>query len=124
MVPRCLEQAQSAHHIGPGKGERITDAPVHMRLGGKMDDSVHIFGSHQGTHQGKVAYVRLHELVVRAALHIPEIGKIAGIGQLVDIDDPVVGIFAYKKPDDVAADESGSARDDYVSLEFHCLTVI
>ena len=65
-----------------------------------------------------------YELVVRAVLNIPEIGKIAGIGQLVDIDDPVVGIFAYKKPDDVAADESGSARDDYVSLEFHCLTVI
>ena len=42
----CLKQSQCTHHIGLCKSKRIFDTSVHMTLGGKMDNTIHLI-SHQ-----------------------------------------------------------------------------
>ena len=67
----------------------------------------------------EIADIHLYKPVVRAILHICKIGQIAGIGKLVDIDDPVVGISIDKQAYHMTADETCTAGDDYASSELH-----
>ena len=67
----------------------------------------------------EVADIHLDELVVGTVLDVLEVGQIAGISQLVKIDDLVLGIFVDKEADHMASNESCTSGDDYVS--FHCI---
>ena len=69
----------------------------------------------------EIADVCLDENIVRRILDILQIGQVAGIGQFVKVDNPVLGIFVDKKSYDMAADEAGTAGNKNVSLEFHGL---
>ena len=64
---------------------------------------------HDRFHLFAVADVTLHETVIGALLDIGQVLQVAGIGQLVEINDPVIGIFGNEQPHHMAADESGSA---------------
>ena len=104
-----LKKRQRAKHIGPGERERIHDRPVHMALGGKMDDTIDgIFTDHLA-HRLQVADVSLDEDIVRFILYILEIGEVTRIGKFVEVDDPVVRVLVDEKPHDMTADEAGTA---------------
>ena len=45
-------------------------------------------------------------------LDVAEVGKVAGVGELVEVDDLVAGIFVDEQAHYVRAYESGSAGDD------------
>ena len=106
-----LQQAQRAHDVGLGEGERVFDATVHMALGGEVYDAVDTLCLHEIHHAFKVADVHLDELVVGLGLDVLEVGEVACIGELVEVDDLVVGVFVDEEADYVAADETGSACD-------------
>lgn len=80
-----------------------------MTLGRQMDNSVDGMLPHDRFHLFAVADVTLHETVIGALLDIAQILEVAGVGQLVEIDNPVIGIFPDEQPHHMAADESGSA---------------
>ena len=84
-----------------------------MALCGKVDDSVNILLPEQCKHCIEVTDVHLYESVVRPVLDVLEIGKVAGVGQLVQVDDSAVGVFVYKKAYNMGSDESGTSGYDY-----------
>ena len=115
----CLKERQGAHYVGAREGERVFDTPVHVALGGKMDDAVHLFLLHKGVEAFEVADVHLDELVVRLVLYVLEVFQVAGVGQFVKVDDLVLGIFVDKQADNVTADESGTSGYDDGSAVVH-----
>ena len=108
-----LKQAQSSHHIGTGKSERVFNAPVNVGLGCKVDNPVDLLVLHQFIDTFEVADVHLDKLVVRLVLYVLEIGKIACVGELVQIDNPVVRILIHEKPYYVGADKACPSGDYY-----------
>ena len=72
-----------------------------MALCCKVDDAVDVLVLHQLVEGIEVADVHPDELVVRLVLDVLEVGEVAGIGQLVKIDDLVLGIFVYEESYDM-----------------------
>ena len=107
-----LQERERTHHVGACKGERILDGAVHVTLGGQMDDAVDLLVLHQLVEGVEVADVHPHELVIRLVLDVLQIGQIAGVGELVEIDDIILGIFVHKEANNMASDESGTAGDN------------
>ncbi len=107
-----LEEAEGAHHVGLREGEGVLDGAVHMALGGKVDDAVDVLVLHQLVDTVEVADVHTDELIVGLVLDVLEIGQVAGVGQLVEVDDAVLRILVDKQAYHMASDKSGSAGDD------------
>ncbi len=89
-----------------------------MTFCGKVDDAVNFILAHYPAHSLKVNNVGFDECVVRFILDVFQIGEVAGVGQFVEIDDVVVGVFVYKQPYYMAADKPCSAGDEYITLHF------
>ena len=84
-----------------------------------MDYSVDVVLRHQRLDCLVVADVGLHEHVVFLVLNVLEVGQVACIRQLVEVDDAVLRIFVHEQAYYMRADEAGSARYHYASLECH-----
>ncbi len=108
----CLEQAQSTHHVGTGKCEGVLDAAVYVALGCQVDDAVHLFLLHQLVEGVEVADVHLHKLVVGFLLDVLQVSQIAGIGQLVEVDDVVIGVLVHKKAHHMAPNKACATSND------------
>ena len=67
-----------------------------MALGGQMDDAVHLFLLHQLVHTVEVADVHLHKLIVGLILHVFQVGQIARIGELIEVDDMIFRVLVHK----------------------------
>ena len=108
MGAHRLQQAEGADDIGLEKVLGAMDGAVHMRLGGEVDDGPRLVRGQQAADQLLVADVALHEDMALVALQRPEVFPVAGIGQLVEIDD---GLAACGQPvqDEVGADKAGAA---------------
>lgn len=106
-----LKERQRPHHIRLRECERILDGTIDVALGGEVDYSVNMLVLHQLVKCLEIANIHLDEPVVRLVLDVLEIGKVSRIGQLVKIDDVVLGIFVHKQPHDVRSDEPGPAGD-------------
>ena len=115
---RSLKQTQRSHYVSLGEGERVLDGAVHMALSGKMDDAIDLFILHQLVNTVEVANVHADELIVGLVLDVLQVGKVAGIGQLIEINNLIIRIFVYKKANDMASDESSTASDDDISFHF------
>lgn len=113
-----LKQGECAHDIGAGESERILYRAVNMALGGKVDYAVDIILAYDASHLVEIGDVGLLERIVGLVFDVNEIGKIAGIGEFVEIDDMVVGIFVDEKSDYMATDKPGATSYEYVTL--HC----
>ena len=109
-----LQQRERTHHVGACKGEGIFDGTVHVTLGGQMDDAVDLLVLHQLIEGVEVTDVHPDELVIRFVLNVLQIGQIAGIGELVEIDDIILGILVHKEANNMASDESGAAGDNNI----------
>ena len=96
---------------------RIFDTPVHMTLCRKVYHAVDIIASKELSHGCRIADIAFGKHVVAAASHIAHVSKISGIGQLVKVDNPVVGIFVDKQPHHMVAYKTGAAGDEYISLK-------
>ena len=91
VLERCRQQAEGADDVGLDKGRRSVDRAVDMALCGQVDHRVDRLLAQQRRDCRGIADVGLHEAVVRVVLDLPKRRQIAGIGQLVDIGDPVAG---------------------------------
>ena len=114
-----LQEGQGAHHVGAGESEGVFDGAVNVALGGQMDDAGYLMFADDASHLLEVGNVGLDESVVGTVLDVLEVCEVAGIRQLVEVDDMVVGILVDKKSDNMGTDESGSAGDQYILLIIH-----
>ena len=82
-----------------------------MALSSEVDDAIDLLVLNQLVEGLEVADIHLHEFVVGLALYVLEVGQVASVGQLVEVDDVVVGIFIHKKANNVRADKTCTACD-------------
>ena len=113
-----LKEREGTHDIGASKGEGVLDTAVDMTLGCKVDDAIDLLVLHQLIEGIEVTDVHLDKLVVGTVLDILQIGEVAGIGQLVKVDDLILGILVDEQSYYMAADEAGTAGDDDVTHMF------
>ena len=114
-----LQQRECSHNVGTCKGERVFYGAVHMTLGSKVDDTVHLLLLHQLIEGVEVADVHLHKLVVGLILDVLQIGKVAGIGQLVEVDDVILGILVHKQAHHVASYKACATGNDNSSFHIY-----
>ena len=107
-----LQEGECAHDVCTSEGEGILDAAIDVALSGEVDDAVHLLVLHQLQECVEVADVHLHELIVRLILDVLEVGEVAGIGQLVEVDDLVLRVFVDEEAYYMAADKTGAACDN------------
>ena len=89
-----------------------------MRFGGKVDDAINVFVLHELVERIEVANVHLHELVVGLILDVLEVGEIACISELIEVDDVVFWVFVYEEAYNVTSDEACTSGNYYVSFHF------
>ena len=123
IVLGSLQQAQCANDIGMSKRKRILDGTVHMALGSEMDDAVNLFVLNELAEVGEVADIHLHELIVGFVLYVFQVGKVAGVGKLIKVDNLILWILVDKESYHVATNESCATGNDYRSLIVHILLV-
>ncbi len=82
-----------------------------MAFGGEVQDRVGPVLGEDPPHGGPVGDVAFHEDEARIVRHVGQVGQVAGIGQEIQHDHPVVRIF-QGQTDEVRADEAGSAGDE------------
>jgi hypothetical protein len=106
-----LQQVHGAHDVALDKDLRVLDGAVHMALSGKVDDIIEIVLCKQALHQFLVADVALHEHMAGVALHVLQVLQIAGIGQLIQVDQQDLGVLLEHIVNKVGADKTGAAGD-------------
>lgn len=112
-----LQQGKRTHHVRACKGERVLDAAVHVTLCRQVDDAVHVILLHHLLHLLVVADVRFHEHIVFLVLNVLQVCQVSRIRQLVQVDDAVFRILVHEEANHMAADESGTAGNQYVAFE-------
>ena len=95
---RRPEQVLGAKDVGGHEGGRVGDGAVHVGLGREVDHGVHSVFVEQGGHQIGVGDVAVHEDVAavaglgRGLFQGQQVGPVARVGQLVQVDHAPVGV--------------------------------
>ena len=119
---RFLEQGERAHHVGLHEISGTVDRAVHVALRGEIDDRDRLVLLQQPADQLAIADVAAHEEMARVSLQAGEVLRIAGVGQLVEIDDASRSRLASQCMDKVRTDESGAARhQDHRFAPYACV---
>ena len=87
-----------------------------MTLCGQMYDAVYFFVLHQAVECIKIADVQPCKFVVGIVLNISKVGKIACVGQFVEIDNLVLRVFPHEQTDDMTPDKTGPTGNYYSSI--------
>src|SRR6185436_3590254 len=103
-----LEQIDRPLEVGLDELRGPVQAPVHVRLGGEVDDRVEA-ALHQVVHHGAVGDRPLHEPVPVIFFEVPEVLGISRVRQRVKIGDLQVLPRPQRQPDEVRPDESAAA---------------
>ncbi len=111
VCPRGLEKREGADDVGLHERARPVDRAVDVALGGEVKHARRAVRGEEPRDLVGVADVHLFERVARIACDRRQRGEVARVGQLVDVDDGVVGVLD-EVPDERGADESGAAGDE------------
>ena len=90
-LARRLEQHVQPYDVGADKSIRVEQRAVHVRLGRKVDYRIHLF--RQCPDRLAIRDVGLDETEARVVVGVGQVGAIAGVGQLVQADDAVLGVL-------------------------------
>ena len=72
---------------------------------------------HQFANLLEIADVRLDKRIVRLIFDVFQVCQVSGVGQFVEVDDPVIRVFVDKQPYDVRTNETGTAGNDNISFK-------
>ena len=92
-----LRAASNKHMLknrGLQKGARIHNAPVHVRLRGVVYHSVKSTFRQNVVNDFRVGNITLHKTIARVVGHRRHVGRITGISQFVQIDDPPIRVLS------------------------------
>ena len=103
-LARDVEEHLRAEDVRPEERQPLLDRPVHVGLGGEVDDDVRALGRvERPAHVVRIRDVALHEGVV----HPREVLEIPSVREFVEDDD---GAGLGEDADEVRADEPRAAR--------------
>ena len=92
-----------------------------MALSGKVDDVIEIVLCKQALDQLLVADVALHEDMAGVALNVLQVLEVAGVGQLVEVDQQDLGVLLEHIMHKVGTDKTGAAGDKIFFHKFPLL---
>ena len=92
-----------------------------MALGRKVNNTINIVLLEDLQHLVVIADVGLNKCIIRGILNILQIGQIACIGQFIEVNDMIIGIFIYKKAHYMVTNKTCTACDQYI---FHRIVVL
>jgi hypothetical protein len=105
-----FEQNVDAVEVGRGGRVRVEDGAVVVAFGGEVDDGVAVAG--QIVHDNRVLDAPLEKLKVGVVPEVVEVVQVARVGQGVEGENAIVGIFVQHVADKIGADEPGGAGDE------------
>ena len=82
-----------------------------MAFRGKVHHVINVVLVKQALDRLFVTDIRLNKDIIRVAFHTLQVFQIAGIGQLVHVDDLNVAVFVQHIDHEVRADKAGAAGD-------------
>src|SRR3954449_10339747 len=104
---RLLEQAPGADDVGfdeiPGPDDRAVD----VAFGGEVHDGARPVALERLLDEGPISDVPANEGMPGIATKLVEIAQIAGVGELVDVDDRLLRA-RQRREDEIRADEAGA----------------
>lgn len=106
-----VQQVHRTDHVGHHKSSGITDRTVDMRFRGQVDHPVGLVLFEDLQYMRGIGDVSFHKGVIRPVLDILQVLQVSGIGQGIQIDDLITGIFGNKLAHNMGTDEAGSAGD-------------
>ena len=89
-----------------------------MTFGSKMDDAVNPMLLHKGQDGIKITDVCLHKGIIGPVLYVLQVGKVAGVGQFININYVIIRIFLSKKTNHVAAYKPGTSGNHHSTFHF------
>ena len=105
---RGIEQRECADNIGGNKIRGPVNRAIDVALGCEIDDGPRPVKAQQMQHQVSITDVAADEYVSRIALERGEIAEIAGVGQLVEVDDRLVAAVEPVE-NEIGTDEPGTS---------------
>ena len=108
-----LQEVHGAHDVGLDEDFRVGNGPVHVALGGEVDDIVKVILLEQGRYQFLVADIPLDEDVPGVPFHALQVFQVPGVGQLVQVDQENVIVLFQHVVDEVGANEARTASYEY-----------
>ena len=105
--PYHFQQAERPGHVGVDEGRRTSDRTVHMTFRRKVQHCADRVSAQQAPDQRAVADIAVHEVVARVARNACKIVQVAGIGQLVEVDDRLV-MLRQPVEHEVGTNEAGT----------------
>lgn len=106
-----VQQVHRTDNVGHHKSAGIADRTVNMRFRSQVDDPVRLVLFEDLQYMPGIGNVGFHEGVIRLVLDILQVLQVPGIGQRIQIDDLITGIFGNKLSHNMGTDKSGSAGD-------------
>ena len=91
---------------------RVLNRTVHMALCSKIHDHVRLLFLKKAIYLFPVADVTFHETEIRVLHDRFQCGKVSGIGQFVEADDPVFRVLPQLMKYEIASDKTGTAGDE------------
>ncbi len=104
-----LNQSKRPSDVGLNYRSGLVDAPVDVRFGGEMDNSIATV--HRGLCCCGVANVALNELIAGMVRNRMEIREIASVRELVVVNDRVIFSGLQNIADEIRAYETRAAAD-------------
>ena len=93
-----------------------------MALCRKVNNPVNIVVGEHLLDGWKIADVGFYKYIVWFAFNIFKVCQIACVGEFVEIDDAVIGVFVHKKTYHVRPDKTSATSNYYVAFDItHCL---
>ena len=106
-----FDEVEGADDVGLDEGLRAFDGVVDVAFGREVDDALDVVLGKEGFYEGFVADVTFDEGVVGECFGFFEVVEVARIGEFVEVDEVVLGVFLGKVWNEVGADKAGAASD-------------
>ena len=116
----ALQQVNGAQNIGLNKNFRVADAAVNVALGSKVDDVIRVIFGDQVSDKSLIADIALNKDMAGIVLDIFQVFQVAGIGQLIQVDQADILVFFQHIVDKVGANKTGTAGN---KISFHLFTI-
>src|SRR5215472_9166581 len=104
-----FEEALGAEDVSTQEGRAVFDAAIDMGFGGEVYEGIQT-GAKDFFNGSRVSDVAPDEFVTRILDDLREAFRIAGVGQLVKVNDFGVAAGVEQEPDEIRADETSTTR--------------
>ena len=115
-----LEEIEGAHDVGVDEVAGASDGTVHVRLGCQVHHMSDLVALHDFEDGGLVAEIDFFEMVFGMAADLFKVDQMSGIGEAIQIDQPLDFRPVDDVMDDIGADEARTAGDEKVHI---CISV-